>query len=102
LRVLALAQVSGIVLPADEPRGTRLEGQRERNGEAPRKALIVDLARADRRARDVGVYYLVRGLIVMPAALIGGLLWKVSPTLPFLVAFVVGLGALIAFGRKRP
>ena len=68
-------------------------------GEAPRKALIVDLAHAERRAQDIGVYYLMRGMIVMPAALIGGLLWKVSPSAPFFVASVVGLGALFVFRR---
>ena len=69
-------------------------------GEAPRKALIVDLAHAERRAQDVGAYYLVRGLIVMPGALIGGLLWKQSPQLPFIVAFLIGIGAIISFGRR--
>jgi hypothetical protein len=41
-------------------------------GEPARKALIVDLAAANQRGRMVGVYYCTRGLMVMPASLIGG------------------------------
>ncbi len=52
-------------------------------GEPPRKAMIADLARADRRSIDVGTYYLVRGLSVFPASLVGGALWKVNPALTF-------------------
>lgn len=67
-------------------------------GEPPRKALIVDLARADRRSVDVGSYYLVRGLAVFPASLVGGLLWKVAPANTFLGAsMVAGLGAVVFY-----
>jgi MFS family permease len=65
-------------------------------GEPARKALIVDLARPDVRARAVGLYYLVRSLSITPAALVGGLLWRTEPMLPFLLAGVFGfLGALV-------
>ena len=65
-------------------------------GEPARKALIVDLARADLRARSVGLYYLVRSLSITPAALLGALLWRSSPTSPFMVASGFGLmGALV-------
>ena len=64
--------------------------------EPARKALIVDLARADLRARSVGLYYLVRSLSITPAALLGALLWRSSPTSPFMVASGFGLmGALV-------
>ena len=52
-------------------------------GEPARKALIVDLVPAGARARGVELYYLIRSLAITPAATIGGLLWKVSPTVPF-------------------
>ena len=52
-------------------------------GEPPRKALIVDLARPDRRSMDVGAYYFTRGLAVFPASLVGGLLWRISPNATF-------------------
>ena len=58
--------------------------------------MIVDLARPDVRARAVGLYYLVRSLSITPAALVGGLLWRTAPRLPFLLAGVFGLlGALV-------
>lgn len=65
-------------------------------GEPARKALIVDLIRPDVRARGIGLYYLVRSLAITPAATVGGLLWSVTPTLPFLVAAAAGfLGTVI-------
>lgn len=75
-------------------------------GEPPRKAMIVDLAREDRRSVDVGAYYLVRGLAVFPASLVGGVLWKISPSLTFFsAAAVAAAGALIfavSFIAKTP
>lgn len=66
-------------------------------GEPPRKALIVDLARADRRSVDVGSYYFVRGLAVFPASFVGALLWHVRPQLTFEIAACVALGGAGAF-----
>lgn len=65
-------------------------------GEPARKALIIDSARPDLRARTVGLYYLVRSLSIAPAATVGGLLWQATPALPFLIAGGFGLlGALV-------
>ncbi|MFL5493047.1 MAG: MFS transporter [Gemmatimonadales bacterium] len=65
-------------------------------GEPARKALILDLVRPDLRARGVGLYYLLRSLAIAPAATVGGLLWKLSPTVPFLMAGAIGgLGVLL-------
>ena len=65
-------------------------------GEPARKAMIVDFAREDMRARSVGLYYLIRGLSITPAAVIGGFLWKITPEVPFLIAAAIGLlGTLI-------
>lgn len=77
-------------------------GLRE-TGEPARKALIVDLASAGARGRTVGLYYLVRGLAVFPASLVGGWLWTLDRRLPFYVACGVGvLGCLIhASERSR-
>ena len=67
-------------------------------GEPARKAMIVDLAREGRKSVDVGAYYLVRGLAVFPASLVGGLLWHVSPQLTFATAAAVAaIGALIFY-----
>jgi MFS family permease len=66
-------------------------------GEPARKALILDLVRPDLRARGVGLYYLLRSLAIAPAATVGGLLWKVSPTVPFLMAGAVGALGVVLF-----
>jgi MFS family permease len=55
-------------------------------GEPARKAMIVDLANAAQRGQMVGVYYFTRGLVVMPASLLGGLLWTLAPQTPFFAA----------------
>jgi len=68
-------------------------------GEPARKALIIDLAVPSLRARTVGLYYLGRSLAIAPAAFIGGLLWRVSPALPFYVAAAIGLLGTLAFVR---
>lgn len=68
-------------------------------GEPARKALIVDLASEAHRGRAIGLYYLIRGLSVMPAPLIGGLLWGIAPRLPFLAGFaVMFIGTLTFIG----
>ncbi len=66
-------------------------------GEPARKALIVDLAHATARGRAVGMYYLVRGLVVFPASLVGGWLWTINTQLPFYVAFGVGVVAALTY-----
>jgi len=66
-------------------------------GEPSRKAMIVDFAQEGVRARSVGLYYLVRSLSITPAAAIGGLLWKIAPEVPFLVAGVIGLIGTVVF-----
>lgn len=73
-------------------------------GEPARKALIVDLAHPERRGRDVGVYYLIRGLCVTPAPLLGAKLWELNPQLTFVAATAIAtLGLLwFAFGFRMP
>lgn len=66
-------------------------------GEPARKAMIVDLAQQNVRARSVGLYYLVRSLSITPAAAIGGLLWTIAPELPFMVAGVIGVIGTLVF-----
>ncbi len=66
-------------------------------GEPSRKAMIVDFARDDLRARTVGLYYLVRSITITPSAAVGGLLWKLAPEVPFVLAGVIGLVGTIVF-----
>jgi len=66
-------------------------------GEPARKAMIVDLARPDLRARSIGLYYLVRSSAIAPAAFAGGLLWNIQPAVPFVAAGAVGLAGTVLF-----
>jgi len=69
-------------------------GLRE-TGEPARKALILDLAAAHARGRAVGLYYLIRGLVVFPASLVGGWLWTLGPRWPLWTAFAVGAAGFV-------
>jgi MFS family permease len=66
-------------------------------GEPSRKAMIVDFAEAQVRARTVGLYYLVRSLSITPASVIGGLLWRVRPEVPFVIAGTIGFAGTLLF-----
>lgn len=66
-------------------------------GEPARKALIVDMAEETARGRAVGMYYLIRGLVVFPASIVGGLLWMIGPKLPFYIAFMVGVTGFLTY-----
>lgn len=66
-------------------------------GEPSRKAMIVDFAEAQVRARTVGLYYLVRNLSITPASAIGGLLWRVRPEVPFVAAGIIGVVGTLLF-----
>ena len=51
-------------------------------GEPARKSLIVDLSPEDRCGATVGLYYGIRNMLVVPAGVLGGVLWQQSPQLP--------------------
>jgi MFS family permease len=76
-------------------------GLRE-TGEPARKALIVDLAAAGARGRAVGLYYLIRGLAVFAAPLLGGWLWTLDRRLPFYAGFAVGVAGFLVHARWGP
>jgi len=71
-------------------------------GEPSRKGLIVDLADESRRGEVVGVYYLVRGLCVVAAPLLGAYLWQFSPTLTFIVAAAFGMAGAAWYIWRGP
>jgi len=66
-------------------------------GEPARKAMIVDFAKPQLRARSVGLYYLIRSLAITPASAIGGVLWKAAPQIPFVCAGAFGIAGTIVF-----
>jgi MFS family permease len=90
LAIIAAHDFAGLVI------ASVIGGLRE-IGEPARKALIVDFARPQLRARSVGLYYLLRSLAITPAAAIGGLLWKVTPQTPFLIAGIFGILGTVIF-----
>lgn len=94
---LALVQAAG---PAGLVPAFAVAGLRE-VGEPARKALIVDLSDAAVRGRAVGMYYLLRGLAVFPAPLVGGWLWTQDPRWPFYAAFGVGVASVLAYALQR-
>src|SRR5262249_21309613 len=66
-------------------------------GELSRKGMFVVFAAPALRARPVGLYYLVRSLMIPPAAAIGGMLWNFAPATPFIVAGIVGTVGTLVF-----
>lgn len=69
--------------------------------EAQNKAFIADLE-VERRASAMGMYNFVTGMVYLPASLIAGALWLLSPVSAFLMAAGVALLALIMFSVMRP
>lgn len=66
-------------------------------GEPARKAMIVDSANPRLRARTVGLYYLLRSFAITPAAAVGGLLWRFTPQMPFMIAGAFGMVGTFLF-----
>ncbi len=69
--------------------------------EAQNKAFIADLE-VELRASAMGMYSFVTGMVYLPASLIAGALWLLSPASAFLMAAGVALLALILFTVMRP
>ncbi|MEF8774753.1 MAG: MFS transporter, partial [Halobacteriales archaeon] len=67
------------------------------------KALIVGPAERDAGGRVTGSYYLLRNAVTVPAGVVGGVLYAVSPELSFWTASVVGIvgvAVFLAFGEE--
>src|SRR6266699_2886046 len=90
LSIIAVHNFAGLVI------AFIIGGLRE-IGEPARKAMIVDSAQPQLRARSVGLYYLLRSLAITPAAAIGGLLWKITPQTPFVMAGIFGVAGVFIF-----
>jgi len=76
-------------------------------GEPARKALIINEANPELRARTYGAYYLIRDCVVTTGSFLGAWLWHISPVANFIAAAVCGaLGTLWfwlwVFRRKPP
>jgi MFS family permease len=69
-------------------------------GEPTRKALIMDLAPEDAKAKTFGTYYLFRDIVVSIAALSSAYLWNISPQANFMTAFAFGLIGMVWFAIR--
>jgi MFS family permease len=71
-------------------------------GEPARKSLILDGSDPERRGRTVGLYYTIRNLTVVPAGILGGVLWQISPSWPLVTACAVGsIGVVVFLATSR-
>jgi len=66
-------------------------------GDTSRKALIIGYCDPDRCGQMVGAYYLVRDLIVAPAAFLGAYLWQQGAALNFLTAAALGIAGTVFY-----
>lgn len=66
-------------------------------GEPTRKALIMDLAPENAKARTFGAYYLIRDVVVSIAALSSAWLWNISPAANFITAACFGALGMTIF-----
>jgi predicted MFS family arabinose efflux permease len=67
------------------------------------KALIVGPAATGAGGRVTGSYYLIRNVVVVPSAAIGGAIYADSPETAFLTATAIGLvgvAVFLVFGRE--
>lgn len=74
-------------------------------GKPIRRSLIMDLAPDQCNAGMFRPYYLLRDVIVSMPALGGAFLWRISPEVNFVTAFIFGIiGALgfVNLGRDMP
>lgn len=69
--------------------------------ESQSRAFIADLE-PQRRATAIGLYNLVTGTLYLPASLVAGVLWTVSPLAAFGLAAALSLAAIVAFVIVRP
>jgi MFS family permease len=68
-------------------------------GDTSRKALIIGYSEPERRGQMIGVYYLIRDLVVSSGAILGAYLWKLGPALNFLGATAIGAAGTIFYVR---
>ena len=73
-----------------------ISGLRE-SGEPARKALIMDLAAQSALGRQMGAYYMTRGILMSMAPLFGGILWERNPMNPFVLGGAISIVGFLWF-----
>lgn len=74
--IIATASTAKVFSKESLPDACEMQSCLPEIGEPARKAMIVDFAQDNVRARSVGLICFVRSLSITPAAAIGGLLWS--------------------------
>jgi MFS family permease len=65
--------------------------------EGNQRAFISDLSTEDLRATALGTFHTMIGIMTLPASLIAGVLWTITPTLTFLFGSSVSITSVILF-----
>ena len=69
-------------------------------GEPSRKSLLILLAPSETVGSSIGLYYLIRDLIVSFGSFLGAWLWSIGPGYNFYAAAGFGLLSMLVFGLK--
>jgi predicted MFS family arabinose efflux permease len=65
-------------------------------------AMVADRAPADLRGTAFGVFNLIRGVLLLAASVLAGLLWdRLGPAAPFLAGAVLACGSFVLVGLLR-
>jgi len=65
------------------------------------RAFVADLSRAGVHGTSLGAYHTVKGLAALPASIIAGALWKISPAASFWYGALFSSFAVIVFWATR-
>jgi len=71
-------------------------------GDTSRKALIISYSDPQRRGQMIGTYYLARDLPVSTGAILGAILWNISPGVNLLSASILGTLGTIYYLLTMP
>ena len=73
------------------------------SGGAVRGALLSALAHPERKGQHIGLYESLLSVSILPAGLIGGVLWEsVGPWLSFLLSLIAGLAGCAVYWLAGP
>lgn len=71
--------------------------------EGVQRAYLATLAPEDRKATAFGIYHASVGLALLPASIIGGILWdRIGPSATFIYGAVAALSAMVLFTIRSP
>lgn len=69
--------------------------------DANQRAFVADLSHGTARGTSLGAYYTLTGLAALPASVIAGVLWNMSPAAPFVYGAIMSAGATALLLYKK-